>query len=674
MLYGYNYLGDPELNIWTDIPEELNINISGLWLGPHNITVTVRDKYFNVVPNARVCIQNDELYSYGVTNDSGIAIIFVNPSTFGEVDVVVTAHNFLTFEDTYSLVIEPADLMISDNDLTFSIPSPRINQQITINATVKNRGKTDFNGAVNVTFSVNGLIGSGGKQIGVDQVITGLAKDTTKTVSVKWDTVPGDNTIYVQIDRRGEISESYKWNNIASKPIYVRKPELAVSNGDLTISPATGAYVGTEIKITATIHNIGESVASNVRVRFIDRTSTDDEYNIGDDKIISSIGQDSSKKVVTTWTSTGGEHQITVLIDPENELPEFNETNNSVSKNITINYPPNISILRDVELDEDKATKNATRLINFISDLDTPLLDLIITLNTSDPNCAVVLNPYLGIDIFPAEDWSGNANITVTVDDGGVSVSGSFMVTVNPLNDAPRFLGSNFSIMANEDSELDYQVKAYDPEGDKISFSVDTDIFNISNDGSIIFIPDQEYVDISPIKFNITISDGLLNTKNEFELIVKNTPDPPTIIPINDQYSETGKKFQLQIIAIDIDSEKLYYYDNTTLFSIDIDTGLISFTPTDDQAGNYVVKITVTDETTLSSDFVFKITVNRSEINDSNGHKPDNNETKNGTDSDRSGEWYLILALAIIIVIIIIVIASVLLLKSRKRKAGTCRI
>jgi hypothetical protein len=211
-----------------------------------------------------------------------------------------------------------------------------------------------------------------------------------------------------------------------------------------------------------------------------------------------------------------------------------------------------------------------------------------------------------------------------------------------------------------------YQVKVYDPEAENISFSLDTDLFNIEDNGSIIFIPGQYHVDISPIKFNITISDGKLNAKNEFELIVMNVPDPPVIKSINDQYSEAGKKFELRIIASDIDSEKLYYYDNTSLFSIDIDSGLISFTPDNNQVGKYIIMITVTDDTFLSTDVVFKLMVNKSKDNDINGHEPDNNETKDGEVSDKSGDWYLMLAI-IIIVVIFIGLISILLIRRRKR-------
>ncbi len=666
MLFGYNYQGDPELHIWTDEPSELEINVSGLWCGPHNITVTVCDQSKIPVPGARVCIQNDDIYVYGVTNSTGAASIYANPPLLGSVDVVVTAHNFLPLEESLTIGIEPPDLKITNNDLDFSIPSPMVNQQISINATVQNRGGTDTIADFKVRFYLDALTGNGGTVIGTDQVIPGLAKGNSKTVNVNWLAVPGEHTIFVEVDPENEIDEAYEWNNIASKTIYVRKPELYITHENITFTPdvkSLDAYEGVNIKIKATINNIGEAPAYNVKVCFIDRSESLVERFICDNKTISVIPAANQASVTANWIPTGGAHEIEVQIDPENNIPEFNETNNTASTNVTIKYPPRIIPLPDLQLNEDTILENATDLIWYIYDNDTKFIDLYITLDSSNENCSVILNDYYHLDVIPAADWFGTVDVTIQVNDGFVSANDTFKVMVIPQPDAPRVIDSNFTIYATEDEEFSYYVKAFDPDCENVTYTDDLELFEIDPiTGEIRFTPTQDQVNISPINFNITLSDGDLSTKNMFKLIVENVPDPPILFPVPDQYAQVNKKFKLQIIAIDVDSIKLYFYDDTNLFTIDINTGIIEFTPKSDEIDVHIIKIIVTDDDNLPANITFKLTINASD--DPVIITGDGNETTNDKDEINWG----VIAGVIILIIIIPLIIFIFFKRRQKNK------
>ncbi len=682
MLFGYNYLGDPELNIWTDLPQTPLVNISGLWLGPHNITVTVTDGQDQPVENARVCIQNDDIYVYGTTNESGIAKIYANPIAFDNVEVVVTGHNLLTYNDTLPFEIEPGDLKITNGDIEFNISNPIINQEIQINATIRNRGQKDITSKFNVTFSLDGLVDSGGAQIGSEQSISGLAKGSAKKVSVTWTVVPGDHTIYVQIDAENKIFESYKWNNIAEKPIYVSRPELYVTSNDVVFVPDIDVYVGTKMKIKVTVHNIGDAPAHNLEIGFVDRNDIMKEVIIGQNKIITELGPAGTKTVTTTWTAVGGVHDIIVKIDPENDLPEYNETNNTAIKNITVKYPPKINPIQDILLVEDKPkiNINTTSLIIKIVDKDTSIFDLDISVRSSEKNCNVTINDYFGLDITLAEDWYGSSKVTVFVNEknGKVPVNRSFNVTVKPVNDPPRFDVSNYSLSATEDLEFIYVVKAYDPESDNITFSDNTSLFNINNKtGEIRFTPTQDDANSSVIKVYITLSDGNRTSQpHMFNLTIIDVPDPPIIEPIDTQYGEVNKSFELQINATDIDSTKLDYNDDSPLFVIDIETGKISFIPNETEIGIHIIKIIVTDDTLQSSEMTFTIIINKSTepppvpANDTKEDKPK-------TDNGPGGLGYVAgvptAYLLIVIIIIISIIILTFLLITNKRKMDSER-
>lgn len=670
MLFAYNYQGDPELNIWTDEPSTLKVDISGLWLGPHNFTATVYDMADNVVPNARVSIQNNELYVYGVTNATGQARIYANPTQLTSVDVVVTAHNFLPLEETFQLGIEPVDLTVTTQDIGFSAESPIVHQQITISANILNRGKTDLTSDVKVRFSVDGLVGAGGTIISTDQIISGLNVGNKKPVQVTWSVVPGQHKIWIEIDPENEISESYEWNNIANKSIYVRKPELFLTTDDISFTPnylTETIYEGKPVEVKATIHNNGEAPVYDVRVDFIDRSESMLETSFSTGKIISVIDQAEFETVTAIWTAVGGEHEIIVKIDPLNSITEFNETNNSASKSISIKYPPVIGLLPDLELFEDTSLENATNLVYYVYDNDTKLPDLIITLNSTEENCSVILNEYYHLDVFAHNDWYGVANVTITVSDGLVVVNDTFKITVKPKSDAPRFSDNNFTIYATEELELSYFVIAYDPDGESITFSDDIELFDIDpNSGEIRFIPTQDHVNNSPYNFNITISDGQINAQKGFKLIIANVPDPPIILPIPDQSATANELFTLKIEAYDIDSPKIYFNDDSVLFVININTGIISFTPNNSDADMHTIKIIVSDDDYLAANTTFKLTINTNTSSDDNGGSDD------GEDDDSSwifGDTASGLVIIIVVIIVIIMLLALFLFRRRKKLA-----
>ncbi|MBV5267907.1 MAG: hypothetical protein JZU67_05280, partial [Burkholderiaceae bacterium] len=58
------------------------------------------------------------------------------------------------------------------------------------------------------------------------------------------------------------------------------------------------------------------------------------------------------------------------------------------------------------------------------------------------------------IDILPAANENGSATITVSVNDGNVPVSDTFLLTVNPVNDAPVADAQSISMSWNTSMNL----------------------------------------------------------------------------------------------------------------------------------------------------------------------------------------------------------------------------
>ena len=103
-------------------------------------------------------------------------------------------------------------------------------------------------------------------------------------------------------------------------------PDLTLSQSDITSSNPNPVQ-GEEVTIGAVIQNIGTADASDVIVQFLDNG-----VQIGSDQIISAINAGETESVQTDWTVTSGSHNISIMVDPYDEIAESNEDNNVAYK------------------------------------------------------------------------------------------------------------------------------------------------------------------------------------------------------------------------------------------------------------------------------------------------------------------------------------------------------
>jgi hypothetical protein len=105
--------GDPELKLWTQEPESLQVSHSSVVpLGAPSITVTVTDAVFAPIKEALVCISDGNgTYSRGRTDAAGQATLPLKSISTGTVDVVCTARDFLPSETTFTLLTTAGPLL-----------------------------------------------------------------------------------------------------------------------------------------------------------------------------------------------------------------------------------------------------------------------------------------------------------------------------------------------------------------------------------------------------------------------------------------------------------------------------------------------------------------------------------------------------------------------------------
>ncbi len=106
-LFSFLYLGDPQMEIWTDTPKLLSV------VAPDTLVTGQRDVVVRVysdglpVPNAKVCLWSPtdffEVYEIGFTDNLGRVSFSVPLTLAGDASIVASKHNFFPFERTLTI-------------------------------------------------------------------------------------------------------------------------------------------------------------------------------------------------------------------------------------------------------------------------------------------------------------------------------------------------------------------------------------------------------------------------------------------------------------------------------------------------------------------------------------------------------------------------------------------
>jgi hypothetical protein len=96
-MHEYTVLGDPSVQVFTDVPGTSSVTLSPSQVAvgtTTNVTATVTTPARGPIHGALVCLRkSSEVYVWGYTNASGQVTLAVNPTTSGDVDVTMTAYN-----------------------------------------------------------------------------------------------------------------------------------------------------------------------------------------------------------------------------------------------------------------------------------------------------------------------------------------------------------------------------------------------------------------------------------------------------------------------------------------------------------------------------------------------------------------------------------------------------
>ncbi len=96
--YWNTLMGDPGMEVWTGIPEQLNVTYeTQLGVGANTIAVNVQDANGEPLENAWVTalMGDDNIFATGYTDETGNIVLEINAQEVGSANLTVTKHNYI---------------------------------------------------------------------------------------------------------------------------------------------------------------------------------------------------------------------------------------------------------------------------------------------------------------------------------------------------------------------------------------------------------------------------------------------------------------------------------------------------------------------------------------------------------------------------------------------------
>jgi len=286
--YWNNLMGDPGMEIWTGVPQDLIVSYEDIvGLGSNNFAVNVTDLDGFALENAWVTILkgDDEIFSTGYTDEEGNIYLPLTENVSGEVTITVTKHNFKPVSNTFSILqqnqfLNVYDLVIDDDDLDLSSGNDdgSINpgETIELNVSLKNFGLEIINDVTAGITSDNEFITiiDSNEDYGdiASGEYTGSENDFVIEVSPE---IPGGTQVYFNISISDNSGNS--WDDRFQ--LIIVGPALDHTGIEINDSNNGILDPGETAELLVTMLNFGEMDVSSLNA---DLTCNDDRIVIND--------------------------------------------------------------------------------------------------------------------------------------------------------------------------------------------------------------------------------------------------------------------------------------------------------------------------------------------------------------------------------------------------------
>lgn len=213
--------------------------------------------------------------------------------------------------------------------------SLRDGQRVGLTLNIQNSGTVAAPGS---TVRVYDGDPSAGKAL-LDLPVPPLAAGSYVSVSGSWRALNavGNHQLTAVIDPDSAGAEITRVDNIGTVRVAVSsapdQAELAVTTADLLVTPAVIDRLPTSVGVVAQVSNLGMTDAISVRVRLMLRDGGGD--HIVDERVVNVLGRTSVPVSLSGVITKPGKQVLTVVIDPDQAVADFDRSNNSASIEVT---------------------------------------------------------------------------------------------------------------------------------------------------------------------------------------------------------------------------------------------------------------------------------------------------------------------------------------------------
>ncbi len=262
----------------------------------------------------------------------------------------------------------------------------------------------------------------------------------------------------------------------------------------------------------------------------------------------------------------------------------------------SVNDKPSLSTITDQNINEDNVFN--TKLNAKDADGDE------LTFGATADNDAKIKLIKNNLTVTPPPNFYGPINISLAVSDGKATDESSFILNVQPINDAPVLESIFFKTEPNR-NQVNLMISGFDVDGDNLIYSVVGDggaEFDIQKN-KVIVKPKDNYKGSTPI--TITTSDGESSIDTSFTLI-NPIPGLSAFAPQTMLEDEILKiVLNMKDIESDVFKYKVREINNA---KIEINDDQLSIIPNKNYFGNLILSLNISDNLD-STDFSFNINV-----------------------------------------------------------------
>jgi subtilase family serine protease/prenyltransferase beta subunit len=243
---------------------------------------------------------------------------------------------YLTARVIEALAANKPNLVVGATDVSVSPSTAVDGANVTVTAKVTNIGASPSS---STTLEMH-LSDANGRKLGNSANVNGLAPGASQSVSIAFaaTSMTGKQTLLAIVDPANTVDELRDDDNFATAPLtVVGKPDLQVYPADMTTIPAH-VQPNQAATFNAVIRNGGQGDANGVTYAVMDGATQLVRATIA------TISAGSSQSISVPLNLSAGSHMLTLTADPDNALPESNETNNQASKTIGVSPLANVDL------------------------------------------------------------------------------------------------------------------------------------------------------------------------------------------------------------------------------------------------------------------------------------------------------------------------------------------